>query len=110
MLSLSWAGWNRNSLSVTCSQRCDVFCDLLPLVSVYSLTTHAPCGCLLVTCVCTSSQDADRILVMQKGRIVEQGTHPDLLALKGIYHVLVSRQLQSEILEQAAGVAGSTQV
>jgi ABC-type multidrug transport system fused ATPase/permease subunit len=44
-------------------------------------------------------QDADRIVVMQKGVIAEQGTHAQLLELKGVYHKLVMRQLQSEELE-----------
>ncbi len=33
-------------------------------------------------------QMADRILVMHRGRIVEQGTHEELIALKNIYHRL----------------------
>ena len=33
----------------------------------------------------TSVQDADRILVVADGRIAEQGTHNELLALGGIY-------------------------
>lgn len=37
-------------------------------------------------------QNADTILVMQKGQIVEQGKHQELLAAKGMYHKLVSMQ------------------
>lgn len=37
-------------------------------------------------------QNADKILVMQKGKIVEQGKHKELLAAKGMYHKLVSMQ------------------
>ncbi|WP_420385055.1 ABC transporter ATP-binding protein [Roseivirga sp.] len=37
-------------------------------------------------------QHADKILVMEKGRIVEQGTHQELLKLGGIYHKLINMQ------------------
>jgi ATP-binding cassette, subfamily B, bacterial len=37
-------------------------------------------------------QDADLILVMDKGRLVEQGTHAELMALRGHYFGLVSAQ------------------
>ena len=37
-------------------------------------------------------QNADLIVVMQKGEIVEQGTHTELLAKKGVYKKLVEMQ------------------
>ncbi|AEK22910.1 Lipid A export ATP-binding/permease protein msbA [Capnocytophaga canimorsus Cc5] len=37
-------------------------------------------------------QNADLIVVMQKGKIVEQGTHTQLLAKKGMYRKLVEMQ------------------
>jgi ATP-binding cassette subfamily B protein len=38
--------------------------------------------------------DADLILVMDKGRVVERGTHPELLALGGLYAALWAEQVQ----------------
>jgi ATP-binding cassette subfamily B protein len=37
-------------------------------------------------------RDADLILVMDGGRIVEQGTHDELLAIHGAYHALYEAQ------------------
>jgi ABC-type multidrug transport system fused ATPase/permease subunit len=37
-------------------------------------------------------RDADRIVVMDSGRVVEFGSHPDLLARKGLYAELVATQ------------------
>jgi subfamily B ATP-binding cassette protein MsbA len=37
-------------------------------------------------------QKADVIVVMQKGKIVEQGNHEQLIALNGTYNKLVSMQ------------------
>lgn len=38
-------------------------------------------------------RDADLILVMEEGRIVEQGTHSELLALSGVYTALYDSQI-----------------
>ena len=45
-------------------------------------------------------RDADLILVMNRGQIVEQGTHAELLARRGFYHELYSSQFE-EALEPA---------
>jgi ABC-type transport system involved in Fe-S cluster assembly fused permease/ATPase subunit len=45
--------------------------------------------------------DADQILVMSAGRIVERGTHKELLAATGVYHDMWDLQQR----EQAAGAA-----
>jgi ATP-binding cassette subfamily B protein len=37
-------------------------------------------------------RDADRLIVLEGGKIVEQGTHDELLAKKGVFHKLVNAQ------------------
>lgn len=41
-------------------------------------------------------QEADRVLVLQGGRVVELGTHEELIASEGLYHTLHSLQFQDE--------------
>ena len=44
----------------------------------------------------SSVQDADQILVMDGGKIVEQGTHDELLEVNGIYRELYDTQTRKE--------------
>ena len=48
-------------------------------------------------------QNADRILVVKSGRIVEQGTHRELLALNGYYKELYTRQYEDEATASVLG-------
>jgi ATP-binding cassette subfamily B multidrug efflux pump len=42
-------------------------------------------------------KDADQILVLDQGQIVERGSHDDLLAAGGLYSELYRTQLQGEL-------------
>ena len=44
-------------------------------------------------------RDADVILVMDKGALIEQGTHHDLMAAKGFYYNLYASQFAASIAE-----------
>jgi ATP-binding cassette subfamily B protein len=51
-----------------------------------------PCTKIIVAQRISSFRGADLILVMDKGRIVERGTHEELLANRGFYHHIWSLQ------------------
>ena len=42
-------------------------------------------------------RDADRIVVLDKGQIVEQGSHDELVLARGAYHKLFKMQFQQSI-------------
>ncbi len=47
----------------------------------------------------TTVQNADKIVVIEKGQIVEQGNHEELLERRGTYYRLYTRKLQDEVEE-----------
>ena len=45
-------------------------------------------------------RNADMILVVRNGKIVEQGTHPELIRQHGYYYELYTRQYEDEVTQQ----------
>lgn len=43
---------------------------------------------------------SDQIIVLHKGKIVERGTHDELLALQGRYHAMWEKQTNTERKEK----------
>jgi len=39
---------------------------------------------------------ADEILLMEDGRVVERGTHQQLMDARGLYHDMVLRQMETD--------------
>ncbi|MGH2349762.1 MAG: ABC transporter ATP-binding protein [bacterium] len=56
---------------------------------------------ILISHRVSTVRHADQIVVLADGRIVERGTHDELLAAGGVYAELYQRQLLEEALEEA---------
>ncbi len=50
------------------------------------------CSCLIVSHRLSTSRDCDKIIVLDKGKIVQQGTHDELMQQPGLYQSLVQKE------------------
>jgi ATP-binding cassette subfamily B protein len=58
---------------------------------------------ILISHRISTVQLADEIIVLEEGRIAEQGTHAELLEKGGLYYEIYERQLREEAVEEANG-------
>lgn len=70
--------------------------DTLTETRVFDALRQLDCTQVVVAHRLSTIRRADRIVVMDAGRCVEQGTHADLIAAGGVYARLVGAQLTQE--------------
>jgi ABC-type multidrug transport system ATPase subunit len=69
--------------------------DALTERVVYNNIAGLGCTAIVIAHRLSTIAGADLILVMEGGRIVERGTHEELLALRGRYHELIASQREA---------------
>jgi len=67
--------------------------------------------CFVIAHRLSTIRSADRILYLEQGRILESGTHAQLLARRGHYHALYTNQFRHEktdhLIDEVAASAAS---
>ena len=76
--------------------------DTMTEAKIQEATASITAGrtCIMIAHRLSTVRNADMILVVKDGKIVEQGTHPQLIALNGYYKALYTRQYEDEATAQ----------
>ena len=76
--------------------------DTMTEAKIQEATASITAGrtCIMIAHRLSTVRNADMILVVKDGKIVEQGNHPQLLALNGYYKELYTRQYEDETTAQ----------
>ena len=76
--------------------------DTMTEAKIQEATASITAGrtCIMIAHRLPTVRNADMILVVKDGKIVEQGTHPQLIALNGYYKELYTRQYEDETTAQ----------
>jgi ABC-type multidrug transport system fused ATPase/permease subunit len=63
------------------------------------------CSCVIVAHRLSTVRDSDEILVLDRGQVVERGTHDELMRRKGLYAELLADGSESPAGAEAMGNA-----
>lgn len=93
---------------VCCLSALDAHSEHAVQDALQELHRQTRCTMIIIAHRLSTIQDASRIIVMAGGRIVESGTHSELLACHGVYRALVQRQLHEDTIASAATTPSTT--
>lgn len=66
--------------------------DAVTEAHIYERIRERGCSCLVIAHRLSAVRDADEIIVLDKGKVVERGSHDQLLAVRGRYYSLLGEE------------------